>query len=142
MIPSLKVINKIPPIRSSSQSLNASLVESADYENENDPNLITEIERIDTTSKIPAITFWGVFIDPNLSFQYHITVSRSVIKFPVLSMLFVLQKMFFVTRCPQKLILCFISQSFNIRHSNLGKCCKQICKWNCFIAKEGHKDYL
>lgn len=39
MIPSLKVINKIPPIRSSSQSLNASLVESADYENENDPNV-------------------------------------------------------------------------------------------------------
>ena len=26
-------------------------------ENESDPNLITEIERIDTTSKIPAIKF-------------------------------------------------------------------------------------
>ena len=39
---------------------------------ENDPNLKTEIEQIDTSSKIPAIKFLGVFIDPNLTFQYHI----------------------------------------------------------------------
>jgi hypothetical protein len=41
LIPSLKVINKIPPIRSSSQSLNTSLVEGTDYENENDLNNTT-----------------------------------------------------------------------------------------------------
>ena len=41
-----------------------------DYEN--DPNLKTEIEQIDTSSKIPAIKFLGVYIDPNLTFQYHI----------------------------------------------------------------------
>ena len=39
---------------------------------ENDPNLKTEIEQIDNSSKIPAIKFLGVFIDPNLTFQYHI----------------------------------------------------------------------
>ena len=52
-------------------------------EHENDQNLMTEIEQIDTNSKIPAIKFLGVFIDPNLSFQYHIKqicnkISRSL----------------------------------------------------------------
>ena len=48
------------------------LVINNNNEFENDPNLKTEIEQIDTSSKIPAIKFLGVFIDPNLTFQYHI----------------------------------------------------------------------
>ena len=35
------------------------------------PNLIKTMERIDSTSKIPAIRFLGVYFDQNLNFKYH-----------------------------------------------------------------------
>lgn len=44
---------------------------SPSIEDEN-PNLIHKIEQIDSSSKIPAIRFLGVFFDPQLNFKYHV----------------------------------------------------------------------
>jgi hypothetical protein len=44
---------------------------SPSIEDEN-PNLIHKIEQIDSSSKIPAIRFLGVFFDPQLNFKFHV----------------------------------------------------------------------
>ena len=41
-------------------------------EGENDPKLISKIERVGRGSDTPAIKFLGIHIDPALNFQYHI----------------------------------------------------------------------
>ena len=37
-----------------------------------DPTLVSNLERVNVDSKIPAIKFLGIFIDPQLSFKFHI----------------------------------------------------------------------
>jgi hypothetical protein len=50
-------------------------------EGQNLPELISPIERISATSDVPAIKFLGIFIDPSLSFKYHInTINTKVSK--------------------------------------------------------------
>jgi hypothetical protein len=36
------------------------------------PNLIHRMERVDVTSKVPAIRFLGLYFDPMLNFKYHV----------------------------------------------------------------------
>jgi hypothetical protein len=40
--------------------------------NNNSPNLIHRMERVDTNSNIPAMRFLDVFFDPALNFKYHV----------------------------------------------------------------------
>jgi Reverse transcriptase (RNA-dependent DNA polymerase) len=48
---------------------------------ENALNLITPIDRISANSEVPAIKFLGIYIDPSLSFKYHIsTVNAKISK--------------------------------------------------------------
>ena len=42
----------------------------------NDPSLIKKLSYINSKSKIPAIKFLGVFIDPKLNFKYHMEQIR------------------------------------------------------------------
>ena len=42
---------------------------NVDHEN---PTLLHKMEQIDSTSKIPAMRFLGVFFDPQLNFKYHV----------------------------------------------------------------------
>jgi hypothetical protein len=49
--------------------------------NENNPDLIFPIERITVNSNTPAIKFLGIFLDPLLSFKFHInTISGKISK--------------------------------------------------------------
>ena len=43
------------------------------------PSLVSPIERITNDSKIPAYKMLGVFLDENLSFDYHIKQTRNKI---------------------------------------------------------------
>jgi hypothetical protein len=52
-------------------------------QDQNNPNLIHEIKRIQITDTTPAIKYLGVYFDPGLSFKYHIQhisskISRSL----------------------------------------------------------------
>jgi hypothetical protein len=38
-----------------------------------DPTLITELQQVKTTDKIPAIKYLGVYFDPLLNFKYHVS---------------------------------------------------------------------
>jgi hypothetical protein len=53
----------------------------ANYNNlgQNDPNLMFTLEKVSSNSEIPAIKFLGIFIDPSLSFKYHINFITSKI---------------------------------------------------------------
>jgi Reverse transcriptase (RNA-dependent DNA polymerase) len=46
---------------------------------QNFPDLITPIERISSSSVVPAIKFLGIYIDPSLSFKYHISTINAKI---------------------------------------------------------------
>jgi hypothetical protein len=46
---------------------------------ENSPNLIFPLEKITSNSETPAIKFLGIFIDPGLSFKYHVNYISSKI---------------------------------------------------------------
>jgi hypothetical protein len=46
---------------------------------ENNPNLIFPLEKITSNSETPAIKFLGIFIDPVLSFKYHVNFISSKI---------------------------------------------------------------
>ena len=64
-------------------SENANIFINNNNENENLLHLISPIERVFSSSKVPAIKFLGVYIDPKLSFQFHIKnmcnkISRSL----------------------------------------------------------------
>jgi len=41
-------------------------------EGENDPGLIHEIKRINISDKVPAYKYLGIYLDPCLSFKYHL----------------------------------------------------------------------
>ena len=47
-----------------------------DREDQN-ANLIKNLERVTTNSETPAINFLGIYIDPLLSFKYHISTISS-----------------------------------------------------------------
>jgi Reverse transcriptase (RNA-dependent DNA polymerase) len=68
---------------------NSNLVTSSQFEicinnnnlGENFPEFISPIERVTSKSELPAAKFLGVFIDPELSFKYHIkTICSKVSK--------------------------------------------------------------
>jgi Reverse transcriptase (RNA-dependent DNA polymerase) len=46
---------------------------------QNSQNLISPIERISSNSEVPAIKFLGIYIDPSLSFKYHISTINAKI---------------------------------------------------------------
>ncbi len=50
---------------------------NSNNENLNDPNLILPIQRVLATDDVPAVRFLGIFLDPNLNFQYHIKLITS-----------------------------------------------------------------
>ena len=46
---------------------------------ENNPDLIKKLNYVNSKSKIPAIKFLGVFLDPQLNFKYHIETLRKTL---------------------------------------------------------------
>ena len=47
--------------------------------NQNDPDLIKRLSFVNSKSKVPAIKFLGVYIDPSLSFKFHLEKIKSSI---------------------------------------------------------------
>jgi hypothetical protein len=45
----------------------------------NDPSLKFTLEKVTANSDLPAVKFLGIFIDPTLSFKYHINFISSKI---------------------------------------------------------------
>ena len=44
---------------------------------QNDPNNISLISRVNSNDNVPAVKFLGVFFDPNLNFKYHISILKN-----------------------------------------------------------------
>ena len=82
-----------------------------------DQNLISTLVRVTTESEIPAIKFLGIFIDPLLSFKYHInTIVSKVSK----SLYFLrATKKCSHSCCPQIGLLCSCTFPFYLRYPNL-----------------------
>jgi hypothetical protein len=53
-------------------NFNFNLVIDNNNYDENDPSKIVQISRVERNRDQPAIKFLGVFMDPNLTFKYHI----------------------------------------------------------------------
>jgi len=63
------------------QTLKTSIYINNNNLNQNDQLLVRELSRVNTTDKIPAIKYLGVYFDPQLNFKYHInTISSKIAK--------------------------------------------------------------
>ena len=82
---------------------------------ESNPDLIKKLNYINSKSKIPAIKFLGVFLDPQLNFKYHIETLRKTIS----------KSLFIMKKCRS-----FLSENalttlyYTLIHCHLNYCCE------------------